>query len=99
MLDEGHVTTHEDPVALCDISSIVEETPNTHLFRKAVPEQYEMVCTIGATRERLAMAFEVEEDQMIEEYRRRMANPQPVVEVSSAKAPSIRCRSLARMWI
>ncbi len=87
LLDGGHVSVHEDPVALSDIGAIIEQTPNTHLFRKAGPEQLEMVSTIGASRERLAMAFEVPEDQMIDEYQRRMANPQPVIEVSSAEAP------------
>ena len=87
LLEAGQVTIHQDPVALCDIGAIIEATPDTHLFRKAGPEQLEMVSTIGASRQRLAMAFDVPEDEMIEEYRRRMANPQPVVEVPSGEAP------------
>ncbi len=87
LIEHGHVTIHEEPVALADLSSIIEATPNTHLFRQAGPEQLEMVSTIGASRARLAMAFEVPEDRLIEEYARRMANPQPIVEVSSDEAP------------
>ncbi len=46
-----------------------------------------MVAKTAGNRKRLAAAFETSEDKLYEEYFRRLANPQPLVEVPSGDAP------------
>ena len=57
------------------------------LFRKAGPEQVELVAKTAGNRTRLAAAFDTTADKLYDEYFRRLANPQPVVEVPSDDAP------------
>ncbi|MEA2938430.1 MAG: hypothetical protein QOC56_1934 [Alphaproteobacteria bacterium] len=83
----GEVEVHEQPVALADLSALIEATPKATLFRKAGPEQHEVVAAVTGSRRRLAAAFGVDFRDMAREYMRRMANPQEIVEVSSADAP------------
>lgn len=84
----GEVDVHEELVALADLSRIIEATPRAVLFRKAGPEQAELVAGVSSSRRRLAAAFGVEEyGQVHEEYLRRMAEPQPAVELPSREAP------------
>lgn len=87
LIDLGEVEIHEEPVALSDLSQIIEATPKATLFRKAGPEQVEMVAAVCGGRGRLAAAFGVDRRELPHEYMRRMDNPQPVVEVPSSKAP------------
>lgn len=83
----GEVEIHDEPVALADLSAIIEATPKATLFRKAGPQGYEMVAAVLGSRSRMAAAFGVEPRAVPQEYMRRMANPQPVVEVPSKDAP------------
>ncbi len=57
------------------------------LFKKAGPEQVELVAKTAGNRARIAAAFETSEDKLYDEYFKRLANPQPLVEVPSADAP------------
>jgi 2,5-furandicarboxylate decarboxylase 1 len=68
-------------------SAIIEGTEKALLFKKAGPEQVEIVAKTAGSRTRLAAAFETGEDKLHDEYFRRLANPQPVVEVPSDEAP------------
>jgi UbiD family decarboxylase len=81
------VEIHDKPVPLTALSAVIESTPRAHLFKKAGPEQVEIVAGTGANRKRLAAAFDTTEEKLHDEYFRRLANPQPIVEVPSDAAP------------
>jgi UbiD family decarboxylase len=81
------VEVHEEPVALADLSAIIEATPKAVLFKQAGSEKYEMVAGVLASRRRLAAAFGVEEKDLLAEFARRAQKPHAVTEVPSAEAP------------
>src|SRR5215475_13940832 len=87
LADMGEVEIHDEPVPLTGLSPIIERTEKALLFKRAGPEQVEIVAKTAGSRRRLAAAFETGEDKLNEEYFRRLANPQPVVEVPSDEAP------------
>jgi UbiD family decarboxylase len=84
-LDE--VEIHHEPVALADMSALIEATPKATLFKKAGAEQHEVVAAVTGSRRRLAAAFGVSERELAHDYMRRMATPQDYIEVPSADAP------------
>jgi 2,5-furandicarboxylate decarboxylase 1 len=83
----GEVEVHDEPVALADLSSIIEASGKAVLFRKAGPEQLELVAGVMGSRRRLAIALGTEEKDSLREYEHRMANPQTHFEVPSSDAP------------
>ena len=87
LIDMGEVTIHHEPVPLTGLSPIIEGTDKAVLFKKAGPEQVEIVAKTAGNRARLAAAFETSTDKLYDEYFKRLANPQPVVEVPSEDAP------------
>jgi len=87
LIQLGEVDVHDRPVALTELSPIIEKTEKAVLFRKAGREQVELVAKTAGSRKRIAAAFETTEDKLHDEYFRRLANPQPVVEVKSDDAP------------
>ena len=90
---------HDKPVPLTALSPIIERTDKAVLFKKAGPEQVELVAKTAGNRKRLAAAFETTEDKLYDEYFKRLANPQPLVEVPSATRRCTRSRSPARTSI
>lgn len=87
LIASGDVEVHEEPVPLIALSAIIEATPKATLFRKAGPEGFELVAAVAGSRRRMAAAFDSDERGVVHEYMRRMANPQPAVEIPSADAP------------
>ncbi len=87
LIELGEVEVHDRPVPLTGLSPVIEGTDKAVLFKKAGPEQVELVAKTAGNRKRIAAAFEVGEDQLYDEYFKRLANPQPLVEVPSADAP------------
>src|SRR5579863_6305320 len=87
LIELGEVEIHDRPVALTDLSAIIEATDKAVLFKKAGPEQVELVAKTAGNRKRLAAAFDTTEAKLYDEYFARLANPQPLVEVPSADAP------------
>jgi 3-polyprenyl-4-hydroxybenzoate decarboxylase len=86
-------------VPLSELSRIVEATPKAVLFRKAGPEQLELVSSVAGDRRRLAAAFGVPVDNAWKEYLKRLESPQPVVELRRARRRSIRSSFEGRMSI
>jgi 2,5-furandicarboxylate decarboxylase 1 len=84
----GEVEVHEEPVALADLSSVIEASDKAVLFRKAGPEQLELVAGVMGSRRRLAVALGVAEADSLREFERRMANPQTTVEVPASQSPA-----------
>jgi len=87
LIDMGEVEMHDEPVPLTGLSAIIERTDKAILFRQAGPERAEIAAKTAGSRRRLAAAFGVTEDKLYEEYFKRLANLQPLVEVRSGDAP------------
>ncbi len=87
LIDLGEVDVRNDPVPLAALSAIIESTDKALLFKRAGPEQAEIVAKTAGSRKRLAAAFESSEDKLYDTYSRRLANPQTVVSVPSEDAP------------
>src|SRR3954469_19295075 len=87
LTDMGEVEIHDEPVPLTGLGAIIERTEKAVLFKKAGPEQAEMVAKTAASRKRLIAAFETTEEKIYDEYFKRLANPKPVVEIASGDAP------------
>ncbi len=87
LIELGEVEVHDKPVPLTGLSPIIERTEKAVLFKKAGPEQVELVAKTAGNRRRIAAAFETSEEKLYDEYFKRLASPQPLVEVPSGEAP------------
>jgi UbiD family decarboxylase len=88
LIDLGEVEVHERPVALSDVSALIESSPKASLFKDVGPEHFELVGAVGGSRRRYAAAFGVDDERnLAQEFARRMGNPQAVVEIPQAEAP------------
>ncbi|HEY2533830.1 MAG TPA: UbiD family decarboxylase [Xanthobacteraceae bacterium] len=87
LIELGEVEIHDRPAPLTGLSTVIEGTDKAVLFKKAGPEQVELVAKTAGNRKRIAAAFETSEEKLYDEYFKRLANPQPLVEVPSADAP------------
>ena len=84
----GEVDIHTEPVALADISAIIEASPKATLFKSAGPERFEIVGAVGGSRGRYAAAFGgIDERMLAQEFARRMRTPHKAFEVPQADAP------------
>ena len=68
LIELGEVEIHDKPVPLTALSPIIEKTDKAVLFKKAGPEQVELVAKTAGNRKRLAAAFETSEDKLYDEY-------------------------------
>jgi UbiD family decarboxylase len=84
---QGEVEVHDEPVALADMSAIIEASPKAVLFRNAGPQRLEIAGGVLGSRARFATAFGVGERAVTGEVMRRMGNPQQAVEIPSVQAP------------
>src|SRR5436309_553694 len=83
--DLGEVETHDAPIALSDISAVIEASPKATLFRNAGPERFEIVGAVGGSRRRYAAAFGLTDERALAgEFARRMASPKPAIEIGEA---------------
>ncbi len=87
LIEMGEVEVHDEPVALADLSGIIEATDKATLFRNAGPQGLEVAAAVSGSRRRLAAAFGVGEREITRDVMRRLANPQSVIEVSAGDAP------------
>ena len=86
--DEGEVETHDENVALADISKIVEASDKAVRFKSAGPEKQELVANVMGSRKRLAVALETTIEEIVPAFQARLANKQPVVHVDRDRAPA-----------
>ncbi len=84
-LDE--VEIRNEPVALTDLSSIIENTSKAVLFKQAGPEKVEIVAKAAGSRKRLIAALESSPEKVYEDFLNRNATPKKAVEVPSGEAP------------
>jgi len=83
----GELEVHDEPVALADLSAVIESTPKATLFSAAGPERFELVAAVSGSRSRLAAAFGVDVRELPHEHMRRLTQPQITYEIPSADAP------------
>jgi 2,5-furandicarboxylate decarboxylase 1 len=87
LIQAGEVDIHDEPIELAGIAEILDGNPKAVLIRKAGPEEAELVGNVIASRKRLAMALDVEPDQLRQEVTKRLMTPQEVVEIDRVDAP------------
>src|SRR2546429_7510631 len=83
----GEFEFRGERLPLTGFGAIIEGRDKAVLFKRAGPEQVEIVAKTAGSRRRVAAAFGTGEDKLHDEYFKRLANPQPVVEVPSDEAP------------
>ena len=87
LVNIGDVDIHDEPVPLTALSAMIEGTRKALLFKRAGPEQAEIVAKTAGSQKRLAAAFDTSEDKLHDAYLKRLANPQTVVTIPSDEAP------------
>lgn len=87
LLQSGEAETREDPIDLADIAEQLDGNEKAVLFRRAGPEEAELVGNVNASRKRLAMAFDTDIGELHAEMDRRLATKQDVVEIPGEQAP------------
>lgn len=87
MIDIGEVEVHDKPVPLAHLSGFIEGTPKASLFRQAGPEKLEVIGNATGSRRRMAAAYGVPVEDVVEEYQRRSDTPQGSIEIPSDEAP------------
>jgi len=83
----GEIERHDEPIALGELSTVIEASPKATHFSRVGPERFELVAAVSGSRRRLAAALGVGERDIAHEFMRRMGEPQPVLEVPSDQAP------------
>ncbi len=87
LIELDEVDIYDEQVALRDLSAIIEATDKAVLFRKAGPDQVELIAKSNGGSKRIAAAFETDPKDVPEAYMARLATPQKAFEVSSDEAP------------
>src|SRR5690242_19986844 len=65
----GELEVHEEPVALADLSHVIESSSKAQLFKNVGAEHYEVVAATAGSRKRLAAAFGVEPEKAVSEFK------------------------------
>lgn len=88
LIDLGEVEVHDEPVALTEMSAIIENSgPKAVLFRQAGPERVEVAAKVAAHRNRLIAAFGSTPTTIYSDFQARFASPLKSFEVPSDEAP------------
>jgi UbiD family decarboxylase len=85
--ESGGLDIVSDPADLADVAARLDGNPKAVLFRKAGPEQTELVGNVMGSRRRLALGFGVSEHGLLQELLKRVETPIAPVEIPSAQAP------------
>ena len=83
----GELETIDHPVDLSDMASYLDGSPKAVYFKKAGPEQAEVIGNVTGSRARIARAFGVAPDKLLPELLRRLNNKPEKVELNRAEAP------------
>lgn len=86
-LDNTRLETISEPLDLGLLAERLEGNNRAVRFTAAGPEKFDIVGNLMATRDRLAAAFGVAEDGLLQEVLKRLATPQPTVTVARDEAP------------
>ncbi len=86
-LGPDQLDIRENRVELADMAAIMQGNPKAVWFKNAGPEGAEVVGNVTGGRERLARAFGVAKENIVEEMLRRLALPPVLVELACEAAP------------
>lgn len=84
----GELETVSDPLDMVDLGARLDGNPKAVLFTAAGPEKAQIVGNVMGGRSRLALAFGVDEADLLSEVIARTRRPIAPVEVPSADAPA-----------
>jgi 2,5-furandicarboxylate decarboxylase 1 len=86
-LGGDQLETIAEPHQLGDLAGRMDGNAKAVLFASAGPERAQIVGNVLGSRTRVAAAFGVAETDILPEMLRRLATPQPLIEVPSRDAP------------
>ena len=86
-LGPDELDIREEQVDLADVAGILHGNRKAVLFRKAGPDGVEMVGNVAGGRNRLAQAFGVSSDKILQEIQRRLKLEPELIELSQDEAP------------
>jgi 2,5-furandicarboxylate decarboxylase 1 len=84
---EGELEIVDDRIDLVDVGARLDGNVKAVLFRLAGPEGAQLVGNVAGARRRLALAFGVSDQDLLQEVLRRLEKPIAPVEVRSEQAP------------
>jgi len=87
LAQHGELDIRPDNIDLADIAEILEANPKAVWFKSVGPEKQELVGNVIGSRTRLAHAFGVEPDQLLNEIQRRLRNRPEMIDVGRDAAP------------
>ena len=85
--EHGELLRHRESVALGDVATILESTPQAVLFERVGPEGLPLAGNVIGSRRRLALAFGVDSGRLLPEALRRLGGRPEIVEVAQSVAP------------
>jgi 2,5-furandicarboxylate decarboxylase 1 len=86
-LPPDEIEMHDAPAELADVAAALENNAKAVWFRKAGPEGASLAGNVAGSRARLARAFGVGPDKLLQEVLRRLGTTPEIVEVSRDEAP------------
>ena len=84
----GELVEHAGPLDLVELPALLEQNPKAVLMRGVGAERHDLVGNVAGSRARLALAFGVPADKLMQEVQRRLRIPPRIVELSRAEAPA-----------
>jgi 3-polyprenyl-4-hydroxybenzoate decarboxylase len=87
-LPREEIETSAEPIDLAAVAQALDGNPRAVHFHAVGPERQELAGNVTGSRSRIAHAFGVAADELLQEVRARLANSPSIVEVSRAEAPA-----------
>jgi 2,5-furandicarboxylate decarboxylase 1 len=87
-LPPEEIETRAEPTDLAAVAQALDGNPRAVHFHAVGPERQELAGNVTGSRSRIARAFGVAGDELLQEVRARLANSPSIVEVSRAEAPA-----------
>jgi 2,5-furandicarboxylate decarboxylase 1 len=86
-LGDDELDVRNDPVDLADVAAILHGNPKAVWFRNINGSTLQLAGNVVGSRSRLARAFGVTPDKIIQEIQRRLSLPPELIELDQADAP------------
>jgi len=87
-LPPEEIESRAEPIDLAAVAQALDGNPRAAHFHAVGPERHELAGNVTGSRSRIAHAFGVSGDELLQEVRRRLANSPSIVEVARAEAPA-----------
>ena len=87
-LPSEEIETRAEPIDLAAVAQALDGNPRAVHFHAVGPERHELAGNVTGSRSRIARAFGVAGDELLQEVRARLANGPSIVEVARAEAPA-----------